>query len=67
MTKHLELSDFLDALVLFHLKTKKDKIEGQVICYSDKKYLSDIPTLDDIVAGNDERLMVILEDALSKQ
>jgi hypothetical protein len=42
-------------------------MEGQVISYSGEKYLSGTPTLDDIVAGNDEGLTAILEDALSKQ
>ena len=40
-------------------------MEGQVIRYSSEKFLSDLLTLDDIVAGNDERLISILNDALS--
>ena len=63
-----ELSEFLDApFALFHSEAEKDKMEGQVICYSDKKYLSGISTLNNIIAVNDKRLMAILEDALSKQ
>ena len=62
-----ELSEFLDASALFHPEAEKDKMKGQVICYSGEKYLSGIPTLDDIVAGNDEGLSPILEDALSKR
>ncbi|CAB5208415.1 unnamed protein product [Rhizophagus irregularis] len=42
-------------------------MEAQIIRYSGEKNLSGIPTLDDIVAENDEGLMTILEDALSKQ
>ncbi|RGB29400.1 hypothetical protein C1646_766634, partial [Rhizophagus diaphanus] len=49
---------------LFHPEAEKDKTEGQVIRYSSKKYLSDIPTRNNIVAENDERLTAILEDAL---
>ncbi|GBB98407.1 hypothetical protein RclHR1_32190001 [Rhizophagus clarus] len=48
----------------FHPEAEKDKI---VIHYSGEKYLSGLPTLDDIVAENDEGLTTILEDALSKQ
>src|SRR5207253_9875326 len=69
-----ELSEFLDApSALFHPEAEKDKMEGvslgpgQLIRYSDEKYLSGIPTLDDIVAGNDEGLSPILENALSKR
>ncbi|CAI2189152.1 1445_t:CDS:1, partial [Funneliformis geosporum] len=47
--------------------TEKDKMKDQLIRYSGEKNLSDIQTLDDIVAGNDEKLSSILEDALSKQ
>ena len=50
----------------FTPEAEKDKTEDQVICYSDEKYLSSIPTLDDIVVGNDEGLTPILEDALFK-
>ena len=66
MTEHSELSEFLssDASALFHPEAEKDKI---VIRYSGEKYLTDILTLDDIVAENDEGLTPILEDALSKQ
>ena len=39
-------------------------MEGQVIRYSGEKYLSGIPTRDNIVAENDEGLIAILEDAL---
>ena len=42
-------------------------MEAQIIRYSGEKNLSGIPTLDDIVAENDEGLTTILEDALSKQ
>ena len=62
-----ELSDFLDAPVLFHPKAEKDKMEAQVIRYSGEKYLLGLSTLDDIVVGNDEGLTLILENALSKQ
>ena len=58
-------SDFFeDAPALFHPEAEKDKI---IIRYSGEKYLSGLPTLGDIVAGNDEGLTTILEDALSKQ
>ncbi|PKK58786.1 hypothetical protein RhiirC2_795765 [Rhizophagus irregularis] len=67
MTEQSSLSEFFDASALFHPEAEKDKMEGQVIRYSGEKYLSGIPTLDDIVAGNDEGLTTILEDALSKQ
>ncbi len=60
-----ELSEFLDASALFHPEAEKDKMKGQVIRYSSEKYLSSIPTLDDIVAENDEELIAILDDALS--
>ena len=60
-----ELSEFLDASALFHPEAEKDKMKGQVIRYSGEKYLSSIPTLDDIVAENDEGLIAILDDALS--
>ena len=64
-----ELLEFLDipSALLFHPEVKKDKTEGQVIRYSDEKYLSGISTLDDIVVRNDEGLMTILKDALFKQ
>ncbi|CAI2201956.1 18368_t:CDS:1, partial [Funneliformis geosporum] len=39
----------------------------QLIHYSGEKNLSDIQTLNDIVAGNDEGLTPILENALSKR
>ena len=62
-----KLSEFFNTFtLLFHLKVKKNKIESQVICYSGEKYLSSIPTLDDIVVGNDKELMAIFKDALSK-
>src|SRR3989337_348423 len=64
MTKS-ELSEFLDTPALFHPEAEKDKSEGQVIRYSGEKYLLGIPTLDEIVAGNDEGLTSILNDALS--
>ena len=61
-----ELSEFLDApSAPFHPEAEKDKMKGQVIRYSSEKYLSSIPTLDDIVAENDEGLTAILDDALS--
>jgi len=56
----------------FTPEAEKDKMEGvplgpgQLIRYSSEKYLSGIPTLNDIVAGNDEELTPILKDALSK-
>ena len=60
-----ELSEFLDApSALFHPEAEKDKTEGQVIRYSGEKYLSGIPTRDNIVAENDEGLTAILEDTL---
>ncbi|PKY34642.1 ribonuclease H-like protein [Rhizophagus irregularis] len=65
MTEHSELSEFFDASALFHPKAGKDKTKGQVIRYPGEKYLSGIPTLDDIVAENDDGLTVILDDALS--
>ncbi|RGB36782.1 hypothetical protein C1646_757664 [Rhizophagus diaphanus] len=66
MTEHSELSESLssDAPALFHPEAEKDKTEGQVIRYSGEKYLSGIPTRDNIVAENDEGLTAILEDAL---
>src|SRR6202021_884032 len=66
MTEHSELSEFLssDASALFPPEPEKDKTEGQVIRYSGEKYLSGIPTRDNIVAENDEGLTAILEDAL---
>ncbi|CAI2183912.1 12125_t:CDS:2, partial [Funneliformis geosporum] len=39
----------------------------QVIHYSNENYLLGFSTLDDIVAGNDEGLSLILEDTLSKR
>src|SRR5207248_9696763 len=60
-----KLSEFLDASALFHTEAEKDKMKCQIIRYSSEKYLSSIPTLDDIVAENDERLTAILNDALS--
>ena len=59
-----ELSEFLNAPVLFHPEAEKDKIKGQVIRYFDEKYLSSIPTLDDIIVENDEGLTTIFDDAL---
>ena len=70
MTEQFSLSEFLSDApsALFHPEAEKDKMKGnQVIRYSGKKYLSGLPTLGDIVAGNDEGLTTILEDALSKQ
>src|SRR4051794_37335818 len=60
-----ELSEFLNASALFHPEAEKDKMEGKLIHYFGVKYLSDMPTLDDIVAENDEGLTTILDDALS--
>ncbi|RIB01081.1 hypothetical protein C2G38_2231949 [Gigaspora rosea] len=60
-----ELSEILDGPALFQPEAEKDKIEGQVIRYSSEKYLSGIPTRDNIVAENNEGLTAILEDALS--
>src|SRR6266498_1916633 len=64
-----ELSEFLDApsAPFFYPEAEKDKMEGQMIRYSDEDYLNCIPSHDDIVAENDEGLTAILEDALSKQ
>ena len=62
-----ELSEFLDASALFHPEAEKDKMKGQVIRYSGEKYLSGIPTLDDIVAENDEGLTASLDDALTSR
>ncbi|RIA85330.1 hypothetical protein C1645_741669 [Glomus cerebriforme] len=42
-------------------------MEGQVIHYSGENYLNGILIRDDIVAKNDEGLMAILNDTLSKQ
>ncbi|PKK57795.1 DNA/RNA polymerase [Rhizophagus irregularis] len=66
MTEHSKLSEFLssDVSTFFHPEAEKDKTEGQVIRYSGEKYLSGIPTRDNIVAENDEGLIAILEDAL---
>ncbi|RIB22902.1 hypothetical protein C2G38_2033212 [Gigaspora rosea] len=41
-------------------------MKGQVIRYSGENYLMGIPTRDDLVTENNEGLMAILEDALSK-
>ena len=65
MTEHLELSEFLDAPALFRPEAEKENIPGQVIYYSGEKYLTGIPTRDDIVAENDKGLTTILDDALS--
>ena len=60
-----DLSEFFDApSTLFHSEAEKDKMKGQVICYSGKKYLMAIPTRDDIDVENDEGLTAILNDAL---
>src|ERR1043165_9771230 len=61
-----ELSEFRDApFASIHPEAEKDKMKGnQVIRYSGEKYLSGIPTRDNIVAENDEGLIAILEDAL---
>src|SRR5436305_15351770 len=60
-----ELSEFLDApFAFFYPEAEKDKIEGQVIRYSGKKYLTAIPTRDDIDVKNDEGLTAILDDTL---
>src|SRR5581483_7922060 len=65
MTEQSELSEFFsDIPALFRPEAEKDKTEGQVIRYSSEKYLSGIPTQDNIVAENDEGLTAILEDAL---
>jgi hypothetical protein len=67
MTEHSELSEFLsDASTLFHPEAEKEKTgPNQVIRYSGEKYLTGIPTLDDIVAENDDLgLTAILENAL---
>ncbi|CAG8566511.1 14120_t:CDS:2 [Dentiscutata erythropus] len=61
-----ELLENLDGPILFQPKAEKDKMKGQVICYSGENYLTDIPTRDDLVTENNEGLMAILEDALSK-
>ena len=61
-----ELSEFLDAPgAPFHPEAEKDKMEGQVVRYSGEKYLTAIPTRDDIDVENDEGLTAILDDALS--
>src|ERR1044072_2723674 len=50
-----ELSEFLDTpSTLSHPEAEKDKTEGQVIRYSGKNYLMDIPTRDGLVLKNDE-------------
>ncbi|CAG8485971.1 1028_t:CDS:1 [Dentiscutata heterogama] len=41
-------------------------MKGQVIRYSGENYLMGIPTHDDLVTENNEGIMTILEDALSK-
>ncbi len=41
-------------------------MEAQVIYYSGEDYLIGISTRNDIVKKNDERLITILKDALSK-
>ncbi|CAG8678957.1 2640_t:CDS:1, partial [Acaulospora morrowiae] len=38
---------------------------GQLLCYSSEKYLLGIPTLNDIVAENNEGLIAILDSTLS--
>ncbi|CAG8755774.1 21997_t:CDS:2, partial [Dentiscutata erythropus] len=44
----------------------KDKIEAQLIRYSGKKYLTNFPTLDEIVRENgDEGLSAILENEIA--
>jgi hypothetical protein len=65
ITEHSELSEFLDAPALFRPEVKKENMPGQVIHYSGEKYLTGIPSQDDIVAENDEGLTAILDDALS--
>ncbi|CAG8824117.1 14136_t:CDS:1, partial [Racocetra persica] len=61
-----ELSENLDSSALFQPKAEKDKMKGQVIRYSGKNYLMGIPTYNNLVTENNEGLMAILEDALSK-
>jgi len=61
-----ELSDFLNVPALFHPEAEKDKMKGQMICYSSRDYLNCIPSHDDIVAKNDKGLTTILKDVLSK-
>src|SRR5690348_6348437 len=61
-----ELSENLDGPAFFQPKAEKDKMKGQVIRYSGENYLTGIPTRDDLVAENNEGLMAILEDVLSK-
>src|SRR5439155_4397230 len=58
---HFELLEFLDTLAS---EAEKEKIPGQVIHYSDKKYLNGISMRDNINAKNDERLTAILDDTL---
>ncbi|PKY59825.1 ribonuclease H-like protein [Rhizophagus irregularis] len=69
MTEQSELSEFLDAPAPFHPEAEKENIPGQVIHYSGEKYLTGIPTRDDIVAENDDPegsgLTAILDDARS--
>jgi hypothetical protein len=55
-----ELSEFLDIPVFFYLEAEKNKMEGQIIHYFEENYLNGIPTQNDIVAKNDERLTAIL-------
>ena len=66
MTEQSELSEFLNvSSALFHPEAEKNKMKGnQVICYSGKTYLKGIPTQDNIVMKNDERLTAILKDTL---
>ncbi|GBB87524.1 hypothetical protein RclHR1_00140028 [Rhizophagus clarus] len=67
MAEQSSLSEFFDVSALFHPEAEKEKTgPDQVIRYSGKKYLTGIPTLDDIVAENDDLgLTAILENALS--
>jgi hypothetical protein len=60
-----ELSEFLDALALFHPEAEKDKMEGQVIRYSGTNYLIGIPTRDELVVRNDEGLTPTLNDKIA--
>src|SRR4051812_8594681 len=60
-----KLSEFPDALALFHPEAEKDKMGGQVIRYSDTNYLIGIPTHDELVARNDEGLTSILKDEIA--
>jgi len=49
-----ELSEFLNALVLFHLEVEKDKMIGQVIRYGGENYLIGIRNYDKYTVKNNE-------------